>query len=115
MTGNYNFIYTDEELQLIKDHFADNEPLLKLLRKVLLPSVTDSAAQIGGLTSDVFLHPDLDVKNYASAEQALIGIQAHSKALQHVSQSLFSLKMLAGQKKETVGETKKRLEQDSSK
>lgn len=85
------------------------------MRKVFLPTITDSAALIGGITSDIFLHPDLEIKNYPSAEQATIGIQAHSKALQHVSQSLWRLKMLAGQKKETVGETKKRLEQDSTK
>lgn len=112
---NYNYIYSEGELELLKSHFADNEELLKLLRKVFLPRMSDSAADIGGMTSDVAMHPDLQVKNYPTLEQAMIGIEAHSKSLQHVEKCLWQIKMLAGQKNETVAETKKRLEKDSAK
>jgi hypothetical protein len=113
--GNYNFIYTDEELDLIKRTFAENEQLLKLMRKVFLPQITDTAADIGGMSADVGLHPDLTVKNYPSLEQAMIGIEARSVALQHIESSLWKIKQLAGFKNETVAELKARLQKDSSK
>lgn len=112
---NLNYIYTDFELELLKKTFADNEPLLKLLRKVFLPRMSDSQADIGGMTSDIILSDDLKVQNYPSVEQAMIGIQAHAKALQHIESTLWKIKTLAGQKNETVAELKKRLEKDSTK
>jgi hypothetical protein len=112
---NYNYIYTDQELELLKNTFAENEPLLKLLRKVFLPRISDSAADIGGMTADVAMHPDLQVKSYPTIEQAMVGIEAHTKALQHVESCLWKMKQLAGLKNETVEELKKRLEKDSTK
>jgi len=112
-----NFPYTDEEIALIKAHFADNDPLLLLLRRFFLPTMSDS--KVGTLNSaqatDVFLHPDLKISSYSSPELAVIGIQAHSKALQHVESCLVLLKVLAGSKKETVAETKARLSKNSTK
>lgn len=113
--GNYNFIYTDNELALLKLTFSDNEPLLKLLRKVFIPRISDTAADIGGMQADVFLNPDLDIKNYPTVEQAVIGIQAHSKALKHIEGCLWQIKQLAGTKTETVEELKARLQKDSTK
>lgn len=114
-----NFPYTDQELELLKNHFADNEQLLKLLRRIFLPRISDSSADVGSLASnnftDVVLHPDLNVKNYPSLEQALIGMQAHSKALQHIENGLVAIKLLAGKKTESVADMKKRLEKDSTK
>lgn len=112
---NNNYIYSDEELELFKRHFAENEPLLKLLRKVFFPSITTSVADVGGLHEDIAFHPDLDIKNYPSAEQAVIGINAHSKALKYVESKLWQIKQLAGLKNESVEELKKRLEKDSAK
>lgn len=108
-------MYSDNELALIKLTFAENEPLLKLLRKVFLPNITDSSADIGGVATDIGVHPDYDLKNYPTIEQAMIGIQAHTKALQHLQGCLFNLKMLAGMKNETVEELKARLEKNSNK
>lgn len=114
--GNYNYLYTDNELALLKLTFAENEPLFRLLRKVFLPQIADTAADVGGWQMpDVFLHPDLDVKHYPSIEQAMIGIQAHAKALQHIESCLWKLKTLSGPKDESVEDLKKRLEKDSAK
>jgi len=113
--GNYNFRYTDAELDLLKSTFADNEPLLKLLRKVFLPIVTDTAANVGGITEDIGLHPDFDIKTYKSMEEAVIAINARLLALKHIGDTLVKIKILAGMKTETVEETKKRLEKNSAK
>ena len=113
--GNYNFRYSDAELELIKQTFADNEPLLKLLRKVFLPIITDTAANVGGMAEDIGLHPDFDIKSYPNVEIAAIALNARLLALKHVNDTLVKLKMLAGMSKETVEQTKKRLEQNSAK
>lgn len=112
---NYNFIYTDEELDMLKRTFADNETLLKLMRKVFFPSMSATNTDVGGLQEDVAFHPDLDPKNYPSIEQAVVGIQAHAKALRYVESKLWQIKQLAGHKNETVEELKKRLLKDSAK
>ena len=112
---NYNYKYTDAELELLKQHFAENEPLLKLLRKMFLPTFSNSAADVGGLRDDISTHPDLNIKSYPTLNQAIVGIQAHSKAIQHVESTLLGIKMLAGTRKESVEELKKRLDKNSAK
>jgi len=79
---------SDEELRLLKSVFADNDALLKLLRKVFLPE----------------LSPD-----------AVINIKARNQLIQHIEMQLITLKHLAGIKKESVEETKERLKRDSAK
>ena len=113
--GNYNYRYSDAELDLIKQTFADNEPLLKLLRKVFLPIITDTSANVGGIAEDVGLHPDFDIKSYQNIEIATVAINARLLALKHVNDTLVRIKMLAGMKNETVEETKARLEKNSAK
>jgi len=115
MTIENQFFYTDYELELIKSTFADNEPLLKLMRKVFVPRYLDTAADIGGLKDDVNMFPEFDVTKYPSIEQAQISFQARMLMLNHTENSLLRLKVLAGEKKETVEQTKARLVKDSSK
>jgi hypothetical protein len=67
------------------------------------------------MTADVAMHPDLQIKSYPTMEQAMVGFEAHAKALQHIENSLWKIKQLAGIKNETVQDLKKRLERDSTK
>src|ERR1041385_3664175 len=92
--GNYNYRYTDQELELLKKTFADNEPLLKLLRKVFMPIVTDTAANVGGMTEDVGLHPDFDLKNYKSVDEYASALYARYMALKHIGDTLVKIKIL---------------------
>lgn len=100
----------DEELSLIKALFADNPSALKLLRKIFLPEVT-SDAPIG---QQVDLWMTLKVDDL-TPEQAIINIKARNTVIQHVEGCLMQLYLLAGQKEETVEDTKKRLAKNSTK
>lgn len=101
---------TDLELQLIKSTFAGNEELLMLLRKIFLPEL-DPAIPLG---QNIDLWMTLKIEDL-DPEQALINLKARNTVIQHIEQQLLSLKLLAGMKEESVEETKKRLQQDSSK
>ena len=110
-----SYFFSDEDLSLMKAHFADNEPLLKLLRKVFIPSYHDTASDIGGFTDDMHNNKEFDITSYSSPEQAFIGLQARMKMIQLTENSLWRIKMLSGTKKETLEETKARLNKDSAK
>jgi len=101
---------TDLELQLIKSTFAGNEELLMLLRKIFLPEL-DPAIPLGQ-NIDLWMTVKIDDLD---PEQAIINLKARNTVIQHIEQQLLSLKLLAGMKEESVEETKKRLQQDSSK
>ena len=104
------FIYSDAELALIKAAFADNEPLLKLLRKVFIP-MHDVNAPIGQMT-DMFM--DFKAREIPMDELKAI-IVGKQDLVQHLDRGLIILKAIAGTKTETLEETKKRLTSDSSK
>ena len=108
--GNREMRITDAELSLIKMTFADNDALLKVLRKVFLPEI-NATTPIG---QQVDLWMTVGIENM-SPEDALITIKARNQVIQHVEMRLMELKMLAGIKEETVEQTKERLKKDSSK
>lgn len=101
---------TDAELEIIKALFAENEPALKLMRKIFLPEL-DPTAPIG---QNIDLWMTIKVEDM-SPEEALVNIKARNTLISHVEQQLMQLKTLAGMKKESVEETKNRLLKDSSK
>lgn len=101
---------TDDELALIKATFANNEPLLKLMRKMFLPEI-DPAAPIGQI---IDLWMTLDTKEQ-SPEDVKISLLARNQLIQHVEGQLQQLKVLAGSPDETPEETKERLAKNSSK
>lgn len=101
---------TDEELSLLKNTFADNEVLLKLMRKMFLPELSADAPI--GQTIDLWM--TIDVKDQ-SPEEAKVRIMARNELIQHVESQLMQIKILAGSKDETPEETKKRLLQNSAK
>lgn len=101
---------TDDELKLIKGTYAENDALLKLLRKVFLPELSAEAPI--GQNLDLWMTLDLASQ---SPEEALINIKARNTVIQHVEMCLMQLKALAGSKDETVEQTKERLKKDSAK
>ena len=101
---------SDKELQLIKNTFSDNEDLLKLMRKIFLPEI-DPKAPLG---QNLDLWMTVKVEDIPP-EQAIINLKARNSLIQHIEMQLLALRTLAGFKEETVEETKKRLQQNSSK
>jgi hypothetical protein len=107
---NQEMRISDSELQLIKNTFAGNDDLLKLLRKIFLPEITAKAP----LGQNIDLWMTVAIENL-SPEQALINLKARNSLIQHVEMQLQMLSILAGQKDESVEQTKARLKKDSSK
>ncbi len=101
---------TDAELGLIKATFADNDILLKLLRKIFLPEL-DTTAPIGQ-NFDLWMTVKIDD---LPPEQALINLKARNTVIQHLEMCLQQLQILAGRKDETAEQTRERLARDSSK
>ncbi len=102
--------YTKEELELLKATFKDNEPLLKLLRKVFLPEL-DPSAPLGQMI-DLWMTLNIDDM---PVEQAMKNIKARNSLITHLDTQLIALQALANMKEETEEEKTKRLEKDSTK
>lgn len=108
-SAGQNMRITDAEMSLIKNTFAGNEDLLKLLRKIFLPEY-DAKAPLGQVV-DLWMTLDVSQK---TPEEAYALILARNQLIKHVEQQLIQLRFLAGKKDETVEETKKRLAQNST-
>lgn len=101
---------TNEELTTIKALYSDNLPALKVLRKIFLPEVNATAPL--GQNFDLWM--TMKVEDL-TAEEALVNLKARNTLIQHVESCLMQLSLLAGQKEETVEETKARLAANSTK
>jgi len=107
---NREFRYTDAEMSLLKMTFAENDMLIKLLRKIFLPELTPDAPI--GQNIDLWMTIKVDE---LSPEEALINLKARNSLIQHLEVCLNTIKILAGQKDETAEQTKERLSKDSTK
>jgi len=101
---------TDADLSMLKNTFADNDELLKLLRKIFLPEITASAPI--GQNLDLWMTLKLEDM---SPEQAMVKILARNTVISHIESCLGQIKILAGQKTETVEQTKANLKKNSNK
>jgi hypothetical protein len=101
---------TDADLSLLKNTFAENEHLIKLLRKIFLPEITADAPI--GQNLDLWMTIKLED---LTPEQIAINVKARNTVIQHVESCLSQIKILAGQKTETVEQTKENLKKNSSK
>jgi len=111
---NYNVdtYLKPEELELICNTFNDPK-VLKVLRKMLLPSVGDLDLPLEEMTKDVWLVgrdysmiPDGEIKSIVLARQ---------EAIKFIMGGLIQLKVIANTKKETPTEKAWRERKDSSK
>lgn len=101
---------TEEELSVFKSTFAENDTLLKALRKIFLPEVSPSSPI--GQNIDLWMTIPLED---LTPEEALINIKARNSLINHVEQCLMQIKALSGLKEETVAQTVERLKKDSNK
>jgi hypothetical protein len=108
--GNKEMRITDEELVTIKAMFADNLPGLKILRKIFLPEINANAP----LGQNLDLWMTMKVEDQ-SPEAIITNLKARNTLISHVEQCLMQLNVLAGQKTETVDDTKARLAANSTK
>ncbi len=100
---------TDEEIEILKGMFKDNDKLLKVIRKIFLPEVTPDAP----LGENIDLWMTTPIKDM-SPEQALINITARNHLITHVEQSLMQLKILANTDAKTLDEVKENIKKNSN-
>lgn len=102
--------FTDEELNIIKALFKDNEKGLKVLRKVFLPTY-DFEAPLGQVVDLWMTVPQTDI----TPEYAYVNWKARNQVITHIEQQLIQLQLLANEKEETEEEKKLRAEKNSTK
>lgn len=99
-----------DEIELIKRAFGNNEPLLRLMRKIFLPEL-DPTAPIGQM---IDLWMTVTVADM-SPEEAIINLKARNTLITHVDQQLMTLLLISKMESPTEGEVKAKIEKDSSK
>jgi hypothetical protein len=104
------FRYTDAELAMLKTTFAENDELLKLVRKIFLPELSFTAP----IGQNIDLWMTIKVEEL-SPEEALINLKARNSLIQHLEMCLNTIKILSGQKNESIDQVKERLMKDSNK
>jgi hypothetical protein len=102
--------YSDAELAMLKTTFAENDELLKLVRKIFLPELKFDAP----IGQNIDLWMTIKVEEL-SPEEALINLKARNSLIQHLEMCLNTIKILSGQKTESIDQVKERLMKDSSK
>jgi hypothetical protein len=109
-TKGRQMIFTDMELAVIKATFKDNEPLLKLLRKVFLPEYDPNAPL--GQAFDLWL-----TLNVAQMDplQAQVHILARNSLITHIDQQLIQLDYLARMETPTPEAQASKAKADSAK
>ena len=110
VTDNGYGRFTKDEMDLIKRTFGNNEPLLKLLRKVFLPAL-DLNAPLGQM---IDLWMTVDMRNLSEIDKQ-IRLESRNALIVHLEQMLIQLNSLAGIKEETAEERSARLKKDSNK
>lgn len=100
----------EDEMRLIRATFKDNEPLLRLMRKMFLPEI-DPSAPIGQM---IDLWMTVDIKEM-SPEEAIINIKARNTLITHLDQQLMSLKLIANTEPMSQDEAVAKVKADSTK
>lgn len=105
--------FSAEEHALIRQHFADNHKLLAIIRKAMLPTISDPNLPIEQMENDVWLNgrkydqiPNEEIKSIVVARQ---------EAIKYVLGGLVRLKIMAAAKQETAEERNLRRQKDSAK
>lgn len=102
--------FTDEELNIIKSLFKDNDKALKLLRKVFLPEYDFNAPL--GQTVDLWM--TLNIMSMSPQDRE-VNIIARNQLITHIEQQLVQLQFLANEKEESEEERKLKAEKNSTK
>jgi len=100
----------DTELAWLNATFAGNKEGLKTLRKLFLYEMSPEMPL--GMGRDMWT--DLDLSQCPVEHRPLL-IEARQMMIRHIEGSLIVLAKLSGDSKESIEETMKRIEKDSSK
>ena len=101
---------TDDERALIKSTFLNNEPLLKLMRKMFLPEL-DPKAPIGQM---IDLWMTIPIKDM-TPEQAYVNLLSRNQLISHVDQVLMQLFLISKLEPMTPEEVKAKMVADGNK
>lgn len=102
--------FTENELELIRNTFKNNESLLKLIRKFFLPPI-DHDAPMGFL---VDVYGSIPADGLPDSQVATM-VRARNQLVNHLNRMFVELEILANQGNETPKEREVRLKKDSVK
>ncbi|MFP5260986.1 MAG: hypothetical protein ACLGJB_03670 [Blastocatellia bacterium] len=101
---------TDAELSLIKNTFAGQDELLKLMRKIFLPEIDPTVPL--GQNIDLWMTVKVDD---LEPEQAIVNLKARNTLITHIEQQLMVLRTLAESGDETPERALEKMKKNSSK
>lgn len=101
---------TPEEQKIIQRAFKNNEPLLRLLRKIFLPEL-DPTAPIGQMI-DLWMTIDTKEK---TPEEVYHNLVARNQLISHVDNQLMTLSLISKMEEMTPDEVVAKVKADSSK
>jgi hypothetical protein len=101
---------TDDEIRLIKATFKDNEPLLKLMRKMFLPEL-DPTAPLGQMLD---LWMTVSIKDM-SPEEAYVNLLARNTLISHLDQVLLQMSLISKMEEQSPAEVVAKLKANSTK
>lgn len=104
---------SEDEVKLLKDTFNGNKTLLKVLRKVFLPTIADPDLPVEEFGKDLFLVG----REYSQipAEEMKQVILAREEAVKFICGGFISLKQIASLQEESPYNKEVREKKDSSK
>jgi hypothetical protein len=102
-----------DEVDLIRNTFQGNEKLIKVLRKIFLPSAFDPELPIEEIGGDVWM-ANFDFTQMQSSEIKPL-VLGRQDAIKFVIGGLIKLKVIANQTQETEMEAAYRRQKDSTK
>jgi len=104
---------TQDEMTLLRNTFRGNEKLIKILRKIFLPTALDPELPIEEIGGDVWM-ANFDFTQMQSSEIKPL-VLGRQDAIKFVIGGLIKLKVLANQVEETAMEAAYRRSKDSAK
>ena len=110
MENGQQMRFNEQELSLIRNTFEDKEDLLKLMRKVFLPTYDPYAPLGQGV--DLWMTINLSGLN---PDQAYIRLLARNELIMHIEQQLMQLNALANLKVKTKEEQEATQKMNSTK
>lgn len=104
---------SDDEVTIIRNTFKGNPTLMRVLRKIMIPTMADPNLPIEELSSDFYFA----AKDWSQipADEAKILMVARQEALQFIIGGLIKLNVIANVNEESEEEKQKRQKADSAK
>lgn len=104
---------TENDIALIRTTFKDNPRLMRVLRKVFLPSIGDIELPIEEINKDAWLN--MTDWNMIPSDQIKPLIVARQEAIKFVAGGLIQLKIIANSEAKSIEEMRNARAKDSAK